>query len=160
MKWQEQLCSLLVSVGQVVSEENICLSKVYRRWQTSSDGNTCSSIWSRLAKMKALMRFIFRFGTPTYFFSRNEWKPLYQQKKYKNKLFNNKIKITKLCILHVSKVKLTQYPTRYKNKQHGQRLVLFLYHGNYKKNTIIGLLLHILIYYKINQSINIYIVIQ
>jgi hypothetical protein len=33
-------------------------------------------------------------------------------------LFNNKIKITKLFILHVNKVKLTQYPTtRYKNKQ-------------------------------------------
>jgi hypothetical protein len=125
LKWQWQLCSRLVSIGQVVSEEKIfSLSKVYRRWHTSSDGNTFSWLWSRPAKNESSNEPYLSFWDPNITFCQG------MNENHYTKIFffiQQQNKNTKLFILHASKVKLTQYPTRYKNNMTGFGNKLRLY---------------------------------
>ena len=86
-------------------------SKVYRRWQTSSDGNTCSSLWSRPAKNESSNEAYLSFWN----LNIKCFQGMNENHYTKNIFFiQQQNKIIFLFILHVIKVKLTQYPTRYK----------------------------------------------
>jgi hypothetical protein len=95
----------------------------------SSDGNTCSSLWSRPAKNESTNQAYLSFWN----LNIKCFQGMNENHYTKNIFFiQQQNKIKKIIYFACKESKINPVSYKVQNKQHGQRLVLFLYLGNNK----------------------------